>query len=779
MNSSQNLTPVMQQYWKAKSQHPDKIVLFQMGDFFEMFYKDAEVSAPILNISLTARNKKAVNPIPMCGVPLHSMSKAVGQLLLAGYKVAICEQKTDSKPIQGLMERTISRILSPGITYDPSLLDELKAHYICAFDQNTISFTDSTTGEAFTYGFSSIQERDHILSLIEPVELVFSEDQKNHLPADNRSHLSLHKELKTSSPLSKDLPLSAKKILSYIEHTGRSSSFIRPFKKRYIHQNLMTAPTALSQLEIIQTFDGKFKGSLFSALKRTQTAAGARLLKSRLLSPLAHLPSITERLNRVEFFFKNQKINTHIRSHLPKIGDLERKLGKIGSPSCNARDLRDLGCCIQNSLDLISYVPYIKHTISEKDLRVLSASLVQDIRESTPLSPKEGGLFNKGADSELDSLIHYSENSKSLIKELERQERLQTGIPSLKVKYNQVFGYYIEVTKVHSKKIPSRYIKKQTLTQVERYSTTELNTIEEKVLQSREHQIEKEYSMFQERLQRVLSFFPDLHILAQAMAELDVSTSLAYLALERNYTRPKFSHSILLANSRHPVIEQERPFTPNTISMQPKECLLLTGPNMAGKSTLMRQLALSVVMAQSGSYVPAESAQLVLFRKIFTRIGSSDRLHSGLSTFMVEMKESAEITTQADENSLVILDELGRGTSTYDGLSLAQAILEHLIQHNQSYILFSTHYHELTNFKAPRIQHGYMAVRELEDDIDFLYTFRKGSCLRSYGINVGEKAGLPSEVVQRARKLLNHFEKNRVLAVHSQKKQEKTDDFQY
>ncbi len=768
MDQSRNLTPVMKQYWKAKSSHPDKIVFFQMGDFFEMFYKDAEIASSVLNIALTARNKKALNPIPMCGIPLHTMSKAVGQLLLAGYKVAICDQVENKMPAKGLVERKVSRILSPGMAYDPSLLDELKAHYLCAFDQCTCSFVDGTTGEAFIYDFSSTEERDRLILLIEPVELIFDESQKNNLPKNlERTHLSLQKEIDSSLNISEDIPVSAKRVLSYMKQMGGEKALanLRKFEKRYINKNLIISSITLSHLEIIQTFEGKFKGSLFSAVKRTQTSSGSRLLKSRILSPLTDLSSIEARLDRVEFFVKSKtEVCTEIRSQLPLVGDMERKLGKICSPSVHARDLLDLGNCIKASLNLISFTPQVQNSISLENLRNLSLGLVKDIREDAPLSLKEGGLFNTGVDSELDSLVHYSENSKSMIKNLENKERLQTGIPSLKVRYNQVFGYYIEVTKVHAQKVPAHYFRKQTLTNAERYSTAELHSIEEKVLQSRSKQIEKEYSMFKKRLEEIFSFLPDLHILAQAMAELDVSTALAYLALERNYTRPVFSNFIHLENSRHPVIEQERSFTPNTISMKPGECLLLTGPNMAGKSTLMRQLALNVVMAQSGFYVAAESAQLPIFRKLFTRIGSSDRLHSGLSTFMVEMKEAAEIVHQADKNSLVILDELGRGTSTYDGLSLAQAILEYLISKNKSYVLFSTHYHELTALQDPCIQQWHMAVRELEDDIDFLYTLRSGSCLRSYGIDVGEKAELPPQVIKRARNLLKNFEKNRILA---------------
>jgi len=754
-----NLTPVMKQYWKSKQAHPDKIVLFQMGDFFEMFYKDAEIAAPLLNIALTARNKKTPQPIPMCGVPLHSVSKVVGTLLLSGYKVAICDQVENSQTQKGLVERKVSKILSPGMAYDPYFLDELKAHYICAFDRTTCSFVDSSTGEAFTYSFSTDRQRDHLILLIEPVELIFCEEQKNELPKNlEKTYLSLQKTNIPSDISSQNLPESAQRILSFLKDMGGKIHHIKNFEKRYLNEEMEILPQTFSHLEITQTFDGKTQGSLFSALKRTKTPAGARLLKSRLLSPLTHQKTIESRLNRIEFFIQNVSEGTQIRETLSTLGDLERKIGKICSPSVNARDLWDLSQCILSGLSLKKYLS--DSSVDSEKLHQLGTQLENEIREMAPLSLKEGGIFNRGFDSKLDELVNFSENSKKLIQELENEERLKTGIPSLKIRYNQVTGYSIEVTKSYIKKVPTSYTRKQTLTHTERYTTQELRSIEEKVLKSKSLQIEREYMLFQQKLQEIYFLIPDIHRLARLLAELDVSTSFAYLSLERNYTRPQFSNQIHVINSRHPVIEQTRNFTPNTISMKAQDCILITGPNMAGKSTLMRQLALSALMAQAGFYVPAEKAQFPIFRKLFTRIGSSDKLHSGFSTFMVEMTEAAQIIERADENSLVVLDELGRGTSTYDGLSLAQAILERLISKNKSYILFSTHYHELTTLQNPHIHQGHMAVSKINRSIDFLYTFKTGSCLHSYGIDVGEKAGLPSSLINRARHLLENFEKN-------------------
>lgn len=753
-----SLTPVMKQYWEVKSLHPEKIVLFQMGDFFEMFYKDAEIAAPILSIALTSRSKK--DPVPMCGVPLHAMPKNVGKLLLAGYKVVICEQVSGNSGRKGLVARKVSRILSPGMTYDPSFLDELKSHYLCAFDQSTVSFVDHTTGEAFTYSFSSLEECHRLILLIQPVEIIFDDRQKNQLPFSlENTHFSLHKNLSSTTA-----PESARRLQSYIQNMGGEKALknLRPFEKRYTGENLFISDTTHKHLEILQTFEAQSKGSLFSAVNRTVTRSGARLLKQRLLSPLADQKTIEKRLDRVEYFVCHMEVCHQIRELLKGVGDLERTAGKVCSPSINARDVLNLGRALEESLKLADYDPYFKQLVQDhfSTLKGLSQNIVEQICPSAPLSLKEGGLFNKGVDEELDSLVDWSENSQKMIAQMENEERRKTNIPSLKIRYNQVFGYSIEVTKVHVGKVPSHYFRKQTLTQAERYTTEGLQSLEEKVLTSRAKRADREYKMFQEVLENIYNCLPEIHCIARAVNDLDVSSSLAFVAVERNYTRPVFGKDLYLKDSRHPVIEQSRSFTPNTVEMKKGECLLLTGPNMAGKSTLMRQTALNVLLAQIGSYAASSEMRLPVFKKIFTRIGSSDRLHSGLSTFMVEMKEAGEILNQADENSLIVLDELGRGTSTYDGLSLAQAILEYLITYNKSYIFFSTHYHELTNIHTKCIQHGYMAVQEVKDDIEFLYTLRKGACGRSYGITVGEKAGLPKTVITRAKELIQKFEKN-------------------
>ena len=762
MKKSSALTPVMKQYWEVKSSHPDKIVLFQMGDFYEMFYKDAQIASGILNIALTARNKKAVDIIPMCGVPLSTMPKTVSQLLARGHKAVICEQLEDSASKKGLVRREVTRVLSPGMAYDPSFLDELKAHYICAFDSNTVSFSAFAEGEAFYYNFSTAQELERLILMVQPVEIIFREDQRGQIPtALDNTHLTIDTD--SVEEFSKNIPSSALRLLSYIKKTGGPEALkgIRKFEKRYTEKNLFLSHGAVKHLEIVQTFEGRLKGSLFSAVNRTKTFSGARKLKQCLMNPLADISLIEKRLNRVEFFFKNEAECGKVRGLLETAGDLERKVGKINYPSAGPRDLLSLGKSLEVVFLLLdSEARYFFEQDSLEPVRELARGLVQDIREDAPLSASAGGIFKKGAESELNSLIEWSENAGRLTADMENREKQRSQIPSLKIRRNQVFGFYIEITKANVKKAPAYYFRKQTLSQAERYTTRELQELEQKITAAEAKRTAKEHEMFKQRLDKVRFLFPELHRLARFTAELDVSSSLAFLASERNYTRPRFTqNSICIKNSRHPVIEQERPFIPNTISMEKGECLLLTGPNMAGKSTLMRQTALNVLLAQSGSFVPAEQAQLPVFKKLFTRVGAGDLLHSGLSTFMVEMKEAGEIVHHADEKSLIILDELGRGTSTYDGLSLAQALLEYMIEKNKSYILFSTHYHELTRLKQTKIKQGHMAVQETQSGIDFLYTLRSGASQRSYGIDVGRKAGLPSSVIERARELIQRFEK--------------------
>ncbi len=762
----------MRQYWQIKSPHKDKILLFRMGDFFEMFYEDAEKAAPILNIALTVRNKKASDETKMCGVPHHSIAGPIGKLLAEGFKVAICDQVEPVSQAKGLVKRAVTRILTPGMVYDPESLDQLSANYLCAFDESTISFTDLSTGEAFYYLFTDEKTRWRIISLLNPVELVLTAEQKEKVFSKKEwenFHITVFERQPSNE---KELPDSALRLLDYIlaQQGKEALAVIQPFEKRNIEQEMWFSSQAKEHLELFTTYGGETKGSLFSAVNRTKTPPGARLLKARLCTPSTNQKEIEKRLDSVgRWIDRTDKIDK-VRSLLFRVGDLERKLGKITHPQCSGRDLLTVAEALQTGLELIPLDPSAGiSSVVLSTIQELVTEISRTIRPDTPTGTQNGNMIQKGVSEELDQLIDETEKKQSSLRRLEERERAQTGISSLKIRYNNVFGYYIEVTKTHFKKVPSHYIRKQTLTQAERYTTEQLQRIEEKILSSRTQRIEKEFCIFESLRQTVIDALPNLFYLSRIICEMDLHSALAYLSIEQSYTRPCFSseNQLVLVNSRHPVVEQKQNqhFVPNTIRMKGGECLLLTGPNMAGKSTLMRQVALSAILAQASSFVPAQQALLPLFTKLFTRIGASDSLSQGLSTFMVEMQESAEILKQADENSLVVLDEMGRGTATYDGMSLAQALLEFLMQKKKNLTLFATHYHELATMAKtfPKIRNAHLTVQEKDGNISFLYTLVPGAVAQSYGVHVARLAGLPLEVIKRAEELLKAREKGSFL----------------
>ena len=772
----------MRQYWQIKSLHEDKILLFRMGDFFEMFCEDAERAAPILNITLTARNKKASDITKMCGVPHHSIAGPIGKLLAAGFKVAICDQVELVSQAKGLVKRAVTRVLTPGMVYDPENLDQLSAHYLCAFDDSSVSFTDTSTGEAFFYLTGDEQTRWHIIRLLNPVELVLTAEQKKRMFSKKEwedFHFSFFEEIPlregNDEKENVELPLSARRLRAYIIAQNGNIKIVQPFQQKIIGKEIWFSSQAQEHLEIFKTYNGDTKDSLFSAVNRAKIPAGARLLKARLRNPSTDKKEIEGRLDSVEKWMAHPEKIKKVRELLSQIGDIERKLGKISHPQCNGRDLLSLAESLRTSLELIPFNPSDCVSVVVLDsVHKLADEIIHTIRADAPAETQVGNMIQKGVSEELDKLIEETEKRQSGLRRLEKQERVQTGIPSLKIRYNNIFGYYIEVTKVHSKKVPVHYIRKQTLTQAERYTMEKLQAIEERILSSRAQRIEREFCLFENLREKVMGALPDLFYLSRVVCEMDLSIAFAYLAIEQSYTRPLFAsdNQLVLVNSRHPVVEQKQKqhFIPNTIRMKAGECLLLTGPNMAGKSTLMRQVALSVILAQAGSFVPAEQAVLPVFTKLFTRIGASDSLSQGLSTFMVEMKESVEILKQADENSLVILDEIGRGTATYDGMSLAQAILEYLVQKKKSIIFFATHYHELTELakSLPRIRNAHLSVSEKDGKIEFLYTLLSGALAQSYGIHVARLAGFPLGVVKRAEELLKKREAGSAFRSHQQ-----------
>lgn len=770
MAKKKEQTPLMKQYLGVKSAHPDKILLFRMGDFYEMFNEDARAAAPILGIALTARNKKSEDQTSMCGVPHHSIAGHINKLLQSGLKVAICDQVEDAKFAKGLVKREVTRILSPGMVYDPETLDAHTPNYLCALDEDTLSFMDSTTGECFFYGLSDAKKKVQLISALNPVEIVVQSDQKEVVQEMVGSSWK-----GILSPLDEDfkdykaLPESARRLLAYAIYMQGEGILktLKPFEKRDSDFRLHLSPNVLRHLEVFKTYKGDKEGSLFSAIDRTRTAGGGRLLRNWVLFPLADKKQIEERHKEISHWVDSVEELKPIRKSLYEVGDLERRLGKVAQPTCHPRDVVSLGNSLDSALDL---VPKMRDFNEAEEvfnkLNPLSKKIESSFVEELPNNYRDGGFIAKGVNSKLDELIELSTESQKKVRELEAKERELTGITSLKVRYNNVFGYYIEVTNTHKAKVPNdRYQRKQTLTNAERYVTDELNELEKKVITAKSRRSELELELFQSFKDEVLALMESLLLLAHNCSQLDVYTSLAWLAIENDLVKPEMvvNGSIDLEGSRHLVVEQfvEKNFVANDIKIDPEQCILLTGPNMAGKSTVMRQVAIISIMAQTGSFVPARKASLPVVDKIFTRIGASDFLTEGLSTFMVEMQETAEMLNEATSQSLVILDEVGRGTSTYDGMSLAQSILEYFLRKKKSYTLFATHYHELTDLvtRYPKqLLNKHMTISEKLGEIKFLYHLTDGPAEKSYGIQVAKLAGLPKEVIQYSGQLLKRYE---------------------
>jgi DNA mismatch repair protein MutS len=782
----------MRQYWDIKSLHEDKILLFRMGDFFEMFYDDAVRAAPILGIALTQRNKKSQDETPMCGMPHHSVAGPINRLLSHGFKIAICDQIEDPKLAKGLVKRAVTRVLTPGMVYDSDTLDGTMAHYLVSLDPNSLSFLDTTTGESFFFrgrtpgknaagDFTSLRR---FLEVLPVAEMVLSSEAKTEFEEERKKNphlqkilVSVHDSLADGAHplLAEGAPSSAARLVSYVQSLGGDEALktCSVFREKDFQRRLELSATTLRHLEIFATYKGEGLGSLFHAVNRTHTSAGSRRLRQWLSFPLADQISIEERYAQVQNWRDQLAELKRVRQVLAQMGDVERRLGKISQPQCNGRDLLALAQSVRAGLSAIEIAKSAGGTSSLtaetlQRLGTLGEGIENTLVDEPPLAVKQGHLIRQGYSKELDELIELSTHSQNLVARMEAEERERTGISSLKIRYNNVFGFYIEITNTHKEKAPAHYQRKQTLANAERYCTEELIELERKVLSAQTKRADLECEIFEALRRNVLGMGSELMCLASECSDLDVICSFAWLSIEENYVRPQFSkdRALQLKSSRHPVVEQtvKHHFVPNDISVAAGSCLLLTGPNMAGKSTLMRQVALTAILAQAGSFVPADCAEIPVFDAIYTRIGASDQLSEGLSTFMVEMTETAAMLKNATENSLVILDEVGRGTSTFDGMCLAQSILEHLLSEVRTTTLFATHYHELTQLEQtyPQIQNAHMTVADRDGEIRFLHTLTSGAAKKSYGIQVAELAGLPPLVVRRAKTLLKSIESQKV-----------------
>lgn len=759
------LTPLMKQYFEIKGLHQDKLLLFRMGDFYELFFDDAVRTSAILGITLTSRNKKSEDETPMCGFPHHQLGNYVNKLLHVGEKVAICDQVEDPEEAVGIVRRAVTRVLSPGMIFDPDNFESFSPLYLAALDGQHLSFLETTTGEAFYFelGTREASEVFSLLEILRPAEFLLPEGSP-FLQAPNLKEkfkaLNLTLTAVSESVL-KDLHLikACNLILNYAQNMQgeRVIQTIREFELRNKTLGLKLLPVTLRHLEIFENYSGDKSNTLFSILNQCQTPPGARLLKTWMRFPLRDKKNIENRWDAVEAHMQDFMRLSQLRGELQHLGDIERRFGKLSSPSLNPRDLYLLGRSLRVGLDILKN---FANQTPQKKLQDLTQRIENTMVEEASTKLKEGSFVKKGFSPELDQLIYISENGQHELLELERKERELTGISSLKINYNSVFGYYIEVTKTHIAKVPDRYIRKQTLVNAERFVNPELQALESQILSSKVKRVELELEIFEDLRSRLLEAVPLMSKLGHQIAEIDVLSNLAWVALQRRYVRPQISQdgTLEIQKCRHPVVEAQPnvSFVPNDLTMKPGESLLLTGPNMAGKSTLMRQVALASILAQMGSFVPAESARLPLFDAIFSRIGASDSLAQGLSTFMVEMTETAEVLREITDKSLVVLDEIGRGTSTYDGLSLAQAILEYLALQKNPITLFATHYHEIAELegKLPGLKNGHMKIQDKNGLITFLYTLSTGAAGRSYGVEVAELAGLPKSVVERARGIL-------------------------
>ena len=804
---STKMTPMIKQYLAIKDAYPEAILFYRMGDFYEMFFDDAKIASQILEITLTARNKNDSEPVPMCGVPYRAAKGYIARLVESGRKVAVCDQVEDPAQAKGLVKREVVRVITPGMIVEDEFLDRKTNNYILSlFFKNDIygmACLDISTG-GFRVAESSdtdrIIEEIHRVSPSEilmpksmaddgrfsPIVRTFSEKAlgflENDIFAHARSREVLLDHFKVFSlegfgcESLKNAVCAAGGLLQYVSETQKQPlPHLTHMETDHLDQYMAVDENSCKNLELMANLrTGSRQGTLISVLDETVTAMGGRLLKKWLRYPLKHHQDVEDRLDAVDEARQNMRLTGELRDALKSVYDLQRINSKIAMGHANARDL----IALKQSLKSLPPVQNMLASFSARlldmalelgPLNALADIIERAIREDAPPTVNDGGLIRTGYNSDLDELIEISRDGKGWLARLEVDERKKTGINSLKVRYNKVFGYYIEVSKTHSASVPEDYIRKQTLVNAERYITDELKTFEARVLNAQEKRAALEYELFTDIRNQVIGLTDRIQAAADHVANLDCLLGLAHTADKNSYHRPRINPDgeIAIENGRHPVIEKmitgER-FVPNSILLDNTEnqVLIITGPNMAGKSTVLRQVALIVIMAQMGSFVPADKASVCMIDKIFTRVGALDNLASGQSTFMVEMQETANILNNATKDSLVIMDEIGRGTSTFDGLSIAWAVAEHLHDLNGRGVktLFATHYHNLTDLvhTKARAKNFHIAVKEWNDEIIFLRKLVAGGTSRSYGIQVARLAGIPDPVIDRAKTLLFNIE---------------------
>ncbi|HEY3740706.1 MAG TPA: DNA mismatch repair protein MutS [Bryobacteraceae bacterium] len=796
--SQEPSTPLMRQYHTAKQQVPNALLMFRLGDFFELFYEDAVTAARELEITLTSRNKEKDQAIPMCGVPYHAAEGYIARLIQKGYRVAMCEQMEEAGPGKKLVRREITRIVTPGTVTEPGLLRSHENSYLASVavdgSRAGLAYVDISTGE-FRATELELSEVPAAIENLNARELlvpgtgrfsvpclqteneawIFGFDYAERTLLDHFKLLSLDGCGLASKPLAVG---SAGAVLHYLRDTQRAAldHLERPSYFDRADSLVLDAVT-VRNLELVEPlFAGESKEStLLHVLDQTVTGMGGRLLRKRLLRPAIELDEIESRLDAVEEICKGTILRAELRKQLASILDLERLLAKITLGSSTPRELLALG----KSLEII---PLVREKLTRStaarlqqiarrldDIPEVRTKILEGLADDPPINIIDGGTIRGGWHPELDDLRDISHNSKGYIAQIEQRERARTGIGSLKVRFNNVFGYYIEISKANLSNAPADYERKQTLVNAERFTTPELKVLETKILEAEERMLTIERELFNEIRSFAAAHGTRIRSTAAAIAELDVTAALAQVASENRYTRPRFSkdNELRVAAARHPVIERlaardSGRFIPNDLYFGTTDVIsIITGPNMGGKSTYLRQAALTSILAQMGSFVPADQALLPIVDRVFTRIGAADNLARGRSTFMVEMTETAVILNTATERSLIVLDEIGRGTATYDGLALAWAVVEHIHQHVRAKTLFATHYHELTELaeQLENVRNLHVSVKEAGDNIIFLRKVEPGRADRSYGIEVARLAALPIGVIERAREILALHEK--------------------
>lgn len=794
--NEKNLTPMMEQYHAQKSQHPDELLFFRLGDFFEMFNDDAVTTSQELGLTLTHRQQ-----VPMCGVPAQAIDSYIQKLVAKGYRVAVVDQIGDPKA-KGLTERALTKIVTPGTILTEDALTTAGNNYLVLIleggDEIALAGADISTGETFYALYDGGNREQNLfdeLYRLNPHEILIADDPKLFKRLKNFADLKLDGCSFTTVDTAQDakenfsaqhfdeneLPaaelaaIAVENLLRYIHKTVRTDlKHLSKLTRLDMSNHLILDVTALRNLEVIRNLrDGSKKDTLFDVLDFTKTALGNRLLRRWLESPLIDITAINRRLDAVEELFKNFTARRNLRETLRDIHDFERLMTKIEVGSANARDL------IAIKVSMLA-LPKIKEILDGLTSDILAAcrdglgdfseeaKLIGDaISENASLSVRDGGIINSGYNEELDNLRLMHTNDKTFLQNYEAHEKARTGIRALKIGYTRVFGYYIEIGKSGASKVPADYTRKQTLVNAERYITPELKEHELKIFGSQERIVNLEYSLFCEVRDRIKARLPQIQDTAKRIALIDVIASFAEAAQANNYVRPDLNidGTIDIRDGRHPLVERiltGNLFVPNDTSLSPNRCalMIITGPNMAGKSTYMRQVALLTLMTQAGSFIPATSANICPVDRIFTRIGASDDLVSGQSTFMVEMNEVAQILKYATDKSLIILDEVGRGTSTFDGMSIARAVIEYIDNKIRAKTLFATHYHELTDLAetSARIENFCVAVRERGSEIIFLRRIKQGGADKSYGIQVAKLAGLPKSVMKRAEEILKSME---------------------